>query len=116
MFYMAPRPDAFIDIAGDPFDTKVSMGLEYASQLELLTTEARERLSGLGVDTPLLDMPNDQVWPEICRAMAGQAAKQCREMYPGRSSVQLAEGFRIHYPGILEKLRDNLPGLDYKDE
>lgn len=109
LFYMSPEPDTFIDISDEPFDTKIKLGFVYDSQLELLTTEAKQRLSGMGVELELFDMPKDQLWPMVCRQMAEAAAEEARRMYPHREKIELAEAFRMQYIGVVEKIRDFLP-------
>ena len=107
--YMSPAPDTFMDISGAPFDAKVDAGLAYDSQLELMLTEARERLAGLGAAPELLSLPPDQIWPAMCRGIAEEAAALCREALPEAQHVTLAEAFRTQYPGVVDKIRTFLP-------
>ncbi|MFC1474889.1 PIG-L deacetylase family protein, partial [bacterium] len=117
LFYTTPEPDTFIDISGEPFEIKSKMALAYESQFELLMTEARERLAGIGVELEIFNMPPKSIWPQMCRSMAEAAAVQCRDMFPERKNVDLAEAFRLQYPGVVHKLKSLLPDvLDYRDE
>lgn len=108
LFYMTENPDVFVDIAGAPLETKIALGLMYESQLDLMLTEARQRLAGLGIRLPLFDLPGSEIWPMMCRQLAEDAAAECVAWRPERP-VDLAEGFRLHYPGVLNKIRAHIP-------
>lgn len=109
LFYTTPEPDTFIDIGGEPFERKVRMALAYPSQLQLMEDEARRRLAGIGQDFPLSNLPVEQIWSRVCRAMAEKAASEYTKQYPGRKRMRLAEAFRMKYPGVVDKLQGVFP-------
>ena len=109
LLYMSPEPDTFVDIAGEPIETRIKLGFTYDSQLDLLITEANRRLEGMGVDFPLFKMPKEHLWPMVCEQIAEGFAQDCRKMYPERKDIKLAEAFRLQYLGVVEKVRNFLP-------
>ena len=111
LYYMTPEPDVFIDIAGEPLEKKIQMGLIYSSQLDLMLTEARARLKTLGIDFLLFDLPKEELWPDICQEIAADMAKVCAEKYPERTGILHAEAFRLQYLGVVDKIRDLLPPI-----
>lgn len=107
LFYMTEFPTVFVDIAGDPIAAKTEAALEYASQLELLITDARRRLDGLGARLPLFDMPPPDIWRLMCRQIAEDTAAECISWNPERE-IHLAEAFRLQYLGVIDKIKDFL--------
>jgi LmbE family N-acetylglucosaminyl deacetylase len=107
LFYMSEFPTVFVNIEGAPLDAKLAAGLEYASQLELLATDARRRLAGLGAHLPLFDMPPGDIWRMMCRQIAEDMAAECVAWDPARD-IQFAEGLRMQYLGIVDKIKDFL--------
>ena len=109
LFYMSPEPDIFIDISGEPLAKKIELGLIYSSQLDLMMTEAKERLKTLGATFPLFDMPKEDLWPLMCTEIASRTASECLRKYPEKTGITHAESFRLQYLGIVDKIRTFLP-------
>jgi N-acetylglucosamine malate deacetylase 1 len=109
LYYMSPEPDVFIDISGEPLSKKIELGLIYSSQLDLMMTEAKERLKTLGITFPLFEMPKEDLWPLICTEIASGTAVEYQKKYPGKPVISHAESFRLQYLGIVDKIRAFLP-------
>jgi len=115
LFYMSPEPNAFVDIAGEPFDKKVELGAIYLSQLELMTTEIDSRLRAMGLQPEILEFPIDKIWKTVCESSAKQTAEQSIEFFKKhpnlapRVNLEYAEAYRMYYLGAVEKLREFLP-------
>lgn len=109
LFYMSPAPDLFVDISGEPIEKKIQMGAVYDSQLDLLIGEAKQRLAGMGVSLPILELPKEILWPEICRSIAAGIAEEHNAMFPDKPKLKHAEAFRLQYLGIVHKIKDLLP-------
>jgi LmbE family N-acetylglucosaminyl deacetylase len=110
LYYMSPESDVFIDISGEPLAKKIELGLIYSSQLDLMMTEAKERLKTLGTTFPLFEIPGEDLWPLICTDIASSTAAECQRKYPDKSGITHAESFRLQYLGIVDKIRGFLPG------
>jgi LmbE family N-acetylglucosaminyl deacetylase len=110
LYYMSPEPDIFIDISGESLAKKIKLGLIYSSQLDLMMTEAKERLKTLGATFPLFEMPKEDLWPIICTEIASDTADECLRKYPEKPVITHAESFRLQYLGIVDKIREFLPG------
>ncbi len=109
LYYMTPEPDVFIDISGEPLAKKIELGLIYSSQLDLMMTEAKQRLKTLGTTFPLFDMPKEELWPLICAEIASSTAAEYLRKYPEKTGITQAESFRLQYLGIVDKIRAFLP-------
>jgi LmbE family N-acetylglucosaminyl deacetylase len=109
LYYMSPEPDLFIDISGRSLERKIELGFIYASQLELMMHEAKERLKTLGTDFALFDLPKEQLWPMMCAEIAADTASEFNKKHPDRPAIQHAEAFRLQYLGIVDKIRAFLP-------
>ena len=109
LYYMSPEPDVFIDISGEPLAKKIELGLIYSSQLDLMMTEAKQRLKTLGTTFPLFDMPKEELWPLICAEIASSTAAEYLRKYPEKTGITQAESFRLQYLGIVDKIRAFLP-------
>ncbi|HDP80816.1 MAG TPA: hypothetical protein ENN21_08235 [Spirochaetes bacterium] len=112
LHYMSPEPDYFVDIAGEFIGKKIELGLIYGSQLELMLTEARERLAVMGLRSDLFELPPEVIWPEMCREIAAESVALHNRRYPDRPPMEHAEAFRLQYLGVVDKLRGLIPGLE----
>jgi LmbE family N-acetylglucosaminyl deacetylase len=108
LYYMSPEPDLFVDISGEPLKKKIELGLAYGSQLELMITEAKERLKTLARDLPLFEIPREQLWPMMCEIIASDTADMHNRIHPELSPLNHAESFRLQYLGIVDKLKSML--------
>ena len=110
-YYMSPESDIFIDISGEPLAKKIELGLIYSSQLDLMMTEAKERLKTLGATFPLFDIPKEDLWPLMCTEIASSTASECLRKYPEKTGIIHAESFRLQYLGVVDKIRTFLPEI-----
>lgn len=109
LYYMSPEPDIFIDISGEPLAKKIELGFVYSSQLDLMLTEAHERLKTLGMDFPLSGLPKEQLWPLMCKEISADTASSGLKKYPDQPEMEHAESFRLQYLGIVDKIKGMLP-------
>lgn len=128
LFYMSPEPNIFIDIAGDPLETKKNIGGIYKSQLDLMMGEIDSRLYNLNWSMKsMLERMDPQLsglignpaalWYVICESSAIQTANEaalCSKSHATETPVsqgklEFAEAFRLYFLGAVEKLRPFLP-------
>ena len=115
LFYMTPEPNAFVDISGDPIELKIKIGTIYTSQLELMTTEINQRLKTMGLTPDLTDIPLEELWKTVCESNAEEMAQMAKSYFNVHVELAphipllMAEGFRIYYLGVVEKLSGYLP-------